>query len=68
MEDITDKDYSHSQKVLEELCTDIGDYDDLYVQCDTLLAADVFENSRNMCLEICELDPIYFMSAPGLAW
>ena len=33
-----------------------------------LLLADVFENFRNKCLEICELDPIYFVSAPGLAW
>ena len=37
-------------------------------QSDTLLLADVFENFRNMCLEIYELDPVYFVSAPGLAW
>ena len=30
---------------------------DLYVQNDTLLLADVFENFRNMCLEIYECDP-----------
>ena len=30
--DITDKDYSHAQKVFEELCTDVGDYHDLYAQ------------------------------------
>ena len=34
LEDISDKDYSHAQKVFEEFCTDIGDYHDLYVQCD----------------------------------
>ena len=28
----------------------------------------MFENFRNMCLEIYELDPVYFVSAPGLAW
>ena len=28
----------------------------------------MFENFRNKCLEIYELDPIYFVSAPGLAW
>ena len=32
------------------------------------MLADVFENFRNKCLEICELDPTYFASAPGLAW
>ena len=45
-----------------------GKYHDLYAQSDTLLLADVFENFRNMCLEIYELDPVYFVSAPGLAW
>ena len=34
----------------------------------TLLLADVFENFRNMCLEIYELDPAKFPSAPRLAW
>ena len=28
----------------------------------------MFENFRNKCLETYELDPIYFVSAPGLAW
>ena len=40
----------------------------MYVQCDTLLLADVFENFRNKCIEIYELDPAHFLSAPGLAW
>ena len=68
LEDITDKDYLHSQKVFEEFCTDMGNYYDLHVQCDTLLLADVFESFRNMCLKIYELDLIYFVSQPGLAW
>ena len=42
-----------------------GEYHDLYAQSDTLLLADVFENFRNMCLEIYKLDPVYFVSAPG---
>ena len=40
----------------------------MYAQSDTLLLPDVFENFRNMCLEIYEPDPVYFVSAPGLAW
>ena len=32
------------------------------------MLADVFENFRNMCIEIYELDPAKFLSAPGLAW
>ena len=46
----------------------LGDYHDLYVQFDTLLVADVYENFRNKWLEKYELDPTYFVSGPGLAW
>ena len=34
----------------------LGDYHDLYVQSDTFLLADVFENFTNKCIEIYELD------------
>ena len=40
----------------------------MYVQCNTFLLADVFEIFRNKCIEIYELDPAHFLSAPGLAW
>ena len=40
----------------------------MYVQSDTLLLANVFENFRNICLEMYKLDPAKFLSAPGLAW
>ena len=40
----------------------------MYVQSDTLLLTDVFENFRNKCIEIYELEPAHFLSAPGLAW
>ena len=68
LEDISDKDYEHAQKVFKEYCTDMGDYHDLYVQTDTFLLADVFEKFRDKCIEIYGLDPSYFYSAPGLAW
>ena len=68
LEDISDSDYNHAQKVLEEFCTDVGDYHDLYVQCDTLLLADVFEKFRDKCINIYGLDPSHFLSASGLAW
>ena len=38
---------------------------DLYLQRDTWLLADVFENFKNMCMEIYELDPAKFISARG---
>ena len=69
IEDITDVDYRHGKTVFEYLINkNLGDYHDLYVQSDTLLLADIFENFRNMCIRIYELDPAHFLSAPGLAW
>ena len=69
LERISDKDYAHAQKVWNVSEINIrGEYHDLYVQSDTLLLADVYENFRNMCLEKYQLDPVYFVSAPGLAW
>ena len=32
------------------------------------MLADVFENFKNMCLEIYELDPVYAVSVRGLSW
>ena len=46
----------------------IGEYHQLYVQKDTLLLADVFENFRNKWIKIYELDPAHFLSATGLPW
>ena len=46
----------------------LSEYHGLYVQNDTLLLADVFENLRNKSMEIYELNPAHFLSAPGLAW
>ena len=69
MKDITDFDYRHGKTVFEYLINkDFGDYYDLYVQSDILMLANVFENVRNMCIKVYELDPAHFLSASGLAW
>ena len=69
LENISDGDYTNTQKIWDVFeIKSLGEYHDLYVQSDTLLLADIFENFRNMCLNIYELDPAYFVSAPGLAW
>ena len=52
----------------KEYSKNLDDYHDLYVQSDTLLLADVFEYFRNKCIEIYQLDPVHFLSAPGLVW
>ena len=53
MKDITDADYVNAKRVCKDFeikC--LEEYHDLYVQCNTLLLADVFENLRIMCLEL----------------
>ena len=68
-EDNTKEEYEHTLKVWKEInIKNLGEYHDLYVQSDTTLLADVFKKFRDKCLEIYELDPAHFLSAPGLAW
>ena len=63
MEDIDDIDYRHGNYVFNKFkLNNLGDYHDLYVQSDTLLFADVFENFRDMCLKEYEIDPVHFLS------
>ena len=69
MENIEDIDCRHGNNVFKIFkLNNLGEYHDLYVQSDTLLLADIFENFRNKCLEVYELDPAHFLSLPGLAW
>ena len=69
LEDISDGDSAHAQKVWGVFeINNLGEYHDLFVQSDTLLLADVYENFRNMCLDKYGLDLVYFVSSPGLAW
>ena len=69
MENIEDIDYRHANNVFKRFkLKNLGEYHHLYVKSETLLLADVFENFRNTCLKVYELDPLHFLSLPGLAW
>ena len=69
MEDIIDADYSHANRVCKDFeIKNLGECHDLYVQSDTLFLADVFENFRNMCVNVYGLDSAKFLSPPGLSW
>ena len=60
-EDITVVDYRHAKRIFRTFNDkNIGDYHDLYLQSDILLLAGIFENFRNKCIEIYELDPAHF--------
>ena len=63
MENIDDIDYRHGNNVFKRF-----KLHDLYVQSDTLLLVDAFENFRNTCIKVYELYPAHFLSLPGLPW
>ena len=66
---ITKKNYKHVLNVWYSFNMKIfKDYHELYNVTDVLLLADVFENFRDLCLKIYGLDPVYYFTAPGLAW
>ena len=44
------------------------EYHNLYLKCDVLLLADVFEKIRNKSLTNYGLCPSHYLSAPGLSW
>ena len=71
MEDTANADYAHSKRICKDFeirNQNNENINDFYVQSETLLLADVFENFRNMCLKIYELDPSKILLGPGLAW
>ena len=65
---IDDSDIEHVKNICSTLnINSLGEYHDLYVQSDTTLLADVFENFKNNCINIDKLDPAYYLSAPALS-
>ena len=66
---ITEKNYKHAWNVWNTFnMKTFKDYHELYNETDVLLLADVFENFRDLCLKIYGLDPVYYFTAPMLAW
>ena len=69
MEVITEVDYKHGKRICEDFeIKNWGEHHDLYLRSDVLLLAGAFQHFRKMCLNIHELDPTKFLSAPWLSW
>jgi len=68
-ENISESDYNHVINVWKTFnIKNKGEYHDLYLKTDVLLLADVFEEFRNKCFNVYELDPCYYYTLPGYAW
>jgi hypothetical protein len=68
-ENIKADDYERACEVWNKAeCETFYDYLSIYLKCDVLLLADVFEEYRNTCLKHYKLDPCHYYTAPGLSW
>ena len=69
-EEISKEDYEHAQNVWKTFNIEtLADYHDLYLKCNVLLLADVFENFWSTCVKYYKLDPPHYYTAPSrLAW
>ena len=65
----SDKEYEHVLNVWKKFeMKTMKDYHDLYLKCDVLLLADVFEKFRKNSLKNYKLCSSHYLSAPRLSW
>ena len=66
---LSDDDYCLAQRAwLEFNCVTFGDYTKAYLRLDIHQLADVFEAFRTLALTQDKLDPVNYVSLPGLSW
>ena len=64
-----DKEYEHVLNAWNKFeMKKMKDYHNLYLTCDVLLLADVFEKFRNISLKNYELCPSHYSRAQDLIW
>jgi hypothetical protein len=66
---ISDEDYDLAKQVWDTLeIKTLEEYTKTYMKLDILLLSDLFENFRNLCLNIYKIDPLHFYTSPSLSW
>lgn len=67
--EISDAEYEFAKTVFDKFkCQTVGDYSDIYLQCDVTILADIMTNFRKICMKNYELDPANYCTTPSLAW
>ena len=68
-DDISVEDYERAKSAWDLLqCHTFGDYMLAYLKRDIYQLADVFEKFRTLCLNEDGLDPVYYVTLPGMTW
>ena len=64
----SEEEFHHAEKVFSTFnCIDLGDYHDLYLTCDTLQLACVFEEFRRMTFSTYGLDSAHYFTCSNLS-
>ena len=67
MKHISDEEYKNVKEFYKQMkFKNVREYLTCYLETDILLLSDVFENFRNMIFEKFSLDPVKYISSPGL--
>ena len=68
-EECSEEDYAHAHRAWREFrCSTFKDYLLRYLELDVRLLSDVFEEFRHMSLQQDGLEPVHFVSLPGLSF
>ena len=58
--DITKEQHTFALGIYNDLkCRNLGDYHDVYLRTDVLILGDIFQKFREVCMQVCNLDPAH---------
>lgn len=66
---ISDEQYAFAQNIWNTFkIGNMREYTSLYLKTDVLLLADIFEQFRDNCIKMYEVDPAHYYTLPGYSW